>query len=123
MADLVDTIRAELEGRINELRPLVQEAASLEAALVALEGANESRPTRRRATRPQRQTAGPRGRGRTARGQTRQRLIEYVSAHPASTAGDIAKALKLNRNSVATRLAQLAKSGALSKAARGYSAP
>jgi predicted HTH transcriptional regulator len=123
MADLLDTIRAELEGRINELRPLVREAASLEAALAALEGANESRPTRRRATRRQRQTADPSRRGRSARGQTRDKVIEYVRAHPASTAGDVAKALRLNRNSIATRLAQLVKSGELSKAARGYSAP
>jgi hypothetical protein len=123
MADLLDTIRAELEGRINELRPLVREAASLQAALAALEDADGSRPTRRPATRPQRQTANPPGRGRTARGQTRQRVIEYVRAHPGSTAGDVATALRLNRNSVATRLAQLAKAGELSKAARGYTAP
>jgi CRP-like cAMP-binding protein len=123
MADLVDTIRAELEGRINELRPLVREAASLQAALAALEDANGSRPTRRRATRRQRQEAAVPGRRRTARGQTRQRVIEYVLGHPGSTAGDVGKALGLNRNSVATRLAQLVKSGELSKAARGYSAP
>jgi predicted transcriptional regulator len=122
MTDLLDTIRAELEGRINELRPRAEEAARLEAALAALEGANGSQRTRRGATRPQRQTADPPGRGRTARGQTRQRVIEYVRAHPGSTAGHVATALGLNRNSVATRLAQLAKSGELAKAARGYSA-
>jgi hypothetical protein len=33
------------------------------------------------------------------------------------------RALGLNRNSVATRLAQLAKSGELAKAERGYEAP
>jgi CRP-like cAMP-binding protein len=123
MADLVDRVRAELQGRIDELRPLVREAASLEAALAALGDAKGGRPTRRRATRPRRQTANPPGRSQTARGQTRQQVIEYVSAHPGSTAGDVAKALGLNRNSVATRLAQLAKSGELSKAARGYTAP
>jgi hypothetical protein len=123
MADLLDSVRAELAGRINELRPVVEEAASLEAALAALDGASGSPPTRRRATRSPRPTADPPGRGRTARGQTRQQVIEYVRAHPASTAGDVAKALRLNRNSVATRLAQLAKSGELSKAARGYAAP
>jgi CRP-like cAMP-binding protein len=124
MADLVDRVRAELQGRIDELRPLVREAASLEAALAALGDAKGSRPTRRRATRPRRQAAAnPPGRSQTARGQTRQQVIEYVSAHPESTAGDVAKALGLNRNSVATRLAQLAKSGELSKAARGYTAP
>jgi hypothetical protein len=46
-----------------------------------------------------------------------------VTSNPGSTAGDVARALGLNRNSVATRLAQLAKSGELAKAERGYAAP
>lgn len=62
-------------------------------------------------------------RRRRRRGQTRERLVDYVRANPGPTAGDVAAALGLNRNSVATRLAQLAKSGDLVKAARGYSAP
>ena len=32
MADLVDRIRKEIEARLSELRPIVQEAAGLEAA-------------------------------------------------------------------------------------------
>ena len=51
------------------------------------------------------------------------RVIEFVASNPGSTAGDVARALRLNRNSVATRLAQLAKAGELAKAARGYTAP
>ena len=50
-------------------------------------------------------------------------IVEHVAAHPGSTAGDVAKVLGLNRNSVATRLAQLGKRGDLVKAGRGYSAP
>ncbi len=46
-----------------------------------------------------------------------------MRANPGSTAGDVAAALGLNRDSVATRLAQLVKSGELTKATRGYSAP
>jgi hypothetical protein len=122
MADLLDTIRRDLDGRISELRPLVREAASLEAALAALQGATQDPSPSSRVSRPQRRAATTSGRG-TARGQTRQKLVDYVRAHPASTAGDVAKAIRLNRNSVATRLAQLVKSGELSKAARGYSAP
>jgi Winged helix-turn-helix DNA-binding len=137
MADLLDTIRADLDARITELRPLVQEAASLEAALVALQNPNQGPSASRGSTRARRQTAG-RGRSRSARaqrqtapagptratrGQTRQQVIDYVRGNPGSTAGDVATALGLNRNSVATRLAQLAKAGELSKAARGYAAP
>lgn len=39
-----------------------------------------------------------------------------------STAGQVAKGLNLNRGSVSTRLTQLAKSGEINKAARGYTA-
>jgi hypothetical protein len=116
VADLLDTVRTEINARLEELRPLVQEAASLEAALAALErpeGA-AARP------RPGRRTSPATSTGR--RGETRRRLIEYVRANPGSTARDVASALGLNRDSVATRLAQLAKSGDLVKATRGYSA-
>jgi DNA-binding IclR family transcriptional regulator len=46
------------------------------------------------------------------------RVIELVASNPGSTASDVARALGLNRNSVANRLAQLAESGELSKAKR-----
>jgi hypothetical protein len=107
MADLVDTIRSEIDARLHELRPIVQEAASLEAALNALAGSAGAVSGARRA-RP--------------RGSSREKLIEHVRADPGSTAGDVAKALGLKRNSVSTQLTQRAKAGAIAKAARGYSA-
>ena len=122
MADLVDTIRKEIHARLNELRPIVQEAAGLEAALNALAGsggvAAASRP-RRRARRRGAASGARRGR---PRGQSREQIIEYVRAHPGSTAGDVAKALGRKRNSVSTQLTQLARAGAIAKADRGYSA-
>jgi hypothetical protein len=48
--------------------------------------------------------------------------VDYVAENPGSTASDVAKALGLNRNSVATRLTQLGKAGDVVKAQRGYSA-
>ena len=120
MADLLDTIRRDIEARLGELRPLVQEAAHLEAALVALDGVGNAgtAPPRRRAASPHR--VAPDGRrGRVSREQ----LIEHLRAHPGSTAGDVARALGLKRTSVSTRLAQLAKAGELTKAERGYAAP
>jgi hypothetical protein len=74
MADLLDTIRSRIGARLEELRPLVEEAASLEAALAALEGSDgaaaPARP-RRRASRTR--SAGRRGR---PRGATRERLAK-----------------------------------------------
>jgi hypothetical protein len=120
MADLLDTIRNQIDARLEELRPMVEEAASLEAALVALERSDGTAapPRPRRRTSP---ATSPGQRGRR-RGETRKQLIEYVWANPGSTAADVATALSLNRHSVATRLTQLAKSGELVKATRGYSA-
>jgi hypothetical protein len=119
MADLLDSIRTQIDARISELRPIVEEAAGLEAALAALDGSTT--PTR--ATRPARATRRRQRDRPPRRGQTRELVIAHVRAHPGSTAGDVATALGLNRNSVATRLAHLAKSGELTKAARGYAAP
>ena len=50
-------------------------------------------------------------------------MIDFVASNPGSTAGDVARALGLKRNLVATRLAQLAKSGEPTKVKRGYAAP
>jgi hypothetical protein len=122
MADLLDSIRTQIDARLDELRPIVQEAASLEAALNALDGSGGEVAARRPQRRASRRRATS-GRSERARGQTREQLIAHVRAHPGSTAGDVADALGLKRTSVATRLAQLAKSGELKKAARGYATP
>jgi CRP-like cAMP-binding protein len=122
MADLLDSIRKDINARLTELRPLVQEAAQLQGALDALNGAPSAPRGNGRAAPPRVRSAARRPRGATARGQARQQIIEYVRAHPGSTAGDIAKALGLNRGSTSTRLTQLAKAGELAKAKRGYSA-
>ena len=69
-----------------------------------------------------RKHGSPRGRRRRSapRGQTKGLILKHLGENPGSTAGDIAKALDLNRNSVATRLAQMAKAGEIAKAKRGY---
>jgi CRP-like cAMP-binding protein len=118
MTDLLDTIRSDIAARLSELRPLVEEAEQLQRAADALGGNGSIIP----APRAQRTTGRRRG-GATVRGQTGQRIVEYVKANPGSTAGDVASALGLKRNSTGTRLAQLAKAGELRKAKRGYSAP
>jgi CRP-like cAMP-binding protein len=123
MADLVEDIRKQIDARLAELRPLVQEAANLAAALSALAGADgrSSGTASRRRTR--KRPTIRRARGARPRGQSREQIIEYVRAHPGSTAGDVATALGRKRNSVSTQLTELAKAGALAKADRGYVAP
>jgi hypothetical protein len=122
MTDLVDTIRHQVDARLDELRPLVEEASELQRAADALDGSlRSSQGGDKAGSRPARRVGKP-PRGR-ARGDMRSAVIEYVRANPGATAGNVAEALRLNRKSVATRLAQLTRNGDLVKAARGYSAP
>lgn len=123
MSDFLEETKREIKARIEELRPFVGEVAQLEQALAALDGTG-SAPARRgrAAARPRRTKAVKPGTSRrgAARGETKGLILDHVKAHPGSTAGDVAGALSLNRNSVATRMAQLAKAGVLAKAERGY---
>jgi cation-transporting ATPase E len=57
-----------------------------------------------------------------AEAQTLLAEVPFSSRRRWSTAGQVAKGLNLNRGSVSTRLTQLAKSGEIKKAARGYTA-
>jgi hypothetical protein len=124
MPELLDEIRSDIKTRIDELRPLVREAETLQRALDAL--AETSTPTQRNSsrlgrTRPRRESTT--ARTQRPRASVRGAIIDYMRANPGSTAGDVAKALNLNRNSLGTRLTQLAKTGELVKAERGYVAP
>jgi hypothetical protein len=111
MPDLLDSIRSDVASRLTELRPYVEEAARLQRAVDALATTNGRAEA----------ASSPRQRRRGARrGGTRARIVDYVKAHPGSTAGDVAQALGLNRQSTSTRLTQIAKTGELVKAERGY---
>ena len=121
MPELLDEIRSQINARVQELRPLVQEAENLQRALDALATTPTiTRANGRRTTRAPARIRRPRAR---SRGDVRAAVIEHVRANPGSTASDVANALNLKRTSVATRLTQLAKSGDLVKADRGYRAP
>jgi DNA-binding MarR family transcriptional regulator len=62
---------------------------------------------------------------RRASARLRQRdtnasIVEFLAHRPGSTAGDLAKGLSLERDDVATRLAQLAQAGEIYKGSHGY---
>ena len=75
---------------------------------------------KRRATA--RRASTRRATARRRQGDTKAKIVEFLSKHPQSTAGDVARGLNLNRNSVSTRLASMAKAGEIVKAPKGYSA-
>jgi predicted transcriptional regulator len=81
----------------------------------------ETTPARstRRATA--RRASTRRATARLRKVDTKASILEFLAQHPGSTAGDVAKGLNMNRGSVSTRLTQLARSGDIAKAQRGYS--
>jgi predicted transcriptional regulator len=84
-------------------------------ALPSVPSRSGRRATARRAS-ARRRTA------RSRQSDTAARIVDYLSKHPNSTAGDLAKGLNLKRNSLSTKLTQMAKAGTIKKAQRGYTA-
>lgn len=116
---VIDTLEAEcaelrerlawLEAQLREFQAHQQEAAGQVPAR-SLRRATARRASRRRAVARSRQL------------DTKASIIAFISEHPGSTAGEVAKGLDLNRASVSNRLSALAKLGEIRKAARGYTA-
>jgi predicted ArsR family transcriptional regulator len=73
----------------------------------------------RRATA--RRASDRRATARSRQSDTEASIIDLLAQHAGSTAGDLAKGLNLNPESVSTRLTQLAKNGEISKASHCYS--
>jgi DNA-binding MarR family transcriptional regulator len=118
MQQVIDVLEAErqelrerlawVDKQIGEFRDRHNGSTASHPAPRSRRRANARRASTRRAT------------ARSLHGDTKAKIVDYLSKHPGSTAGDVAKALNLKRNSTSTRLAQMAKSGELKKAARGY---
>jgi uncharacterized membrane protein len=77
------------------------------------------------AARSVRRATARRASNRRATARSRQvdpeaSIINFLAQHPGSTTGDLAKGLNLNRESVSSRLTQLARAGVIKKAPYGY---
>jgi hypothetical protein len=117
---VIDTLEAERADLQERLAWLEQQIKEFHA-----HGGNSSPASSGPRARSVRRGTARRASARRATTRTRQvdikaRIVDFLSKHPGSTAGDVAKGLDLNRGSVSTRLSQLAKSGDIKKAARGY---
>jgi len=122
--DLIDTLRKQIQERLDQL---LSEAEKLRRALAALDPRGGSTPASattsprpRPASTPRRrpQTRGPRG--RTAPGATKARVLGALTDGNPMTAGEVASATGLPTATVSTTLSRLAKSGEVLKAERGY---
>jgi hypothetical protein len=93
MADFLDEKRKEIDARLRELRPLVDEYQRLEKAAAALSGVGTSeRPARRRS-----RAGGRRGRPRGSGNRAKQAL-ELVRARPGIKISEMADAMGIQPN-------------------------
>jgi CRP-like cAMP-binding protein len=117
--DTLEAERADLQQRLTWLDQQIKEFHAHDGDAAPPTSGAPARSVRRGTAR---RASARRATARTRQVDIKPRIVEFLSKHPGSTAGDVAKGLDLNRGSVSTRLSQLAKSGEIKKAARGYAA-
>ncbi|HEX5900996.1 MAG TPA: hypothetical protein VFY32_16450 [Solirubrobacteraceae bacterium] len=129
MADFLDEKKREIDARLKELRPLVEEFHRLEAAAAALDGVpgGASRATATPARRGRRKAAaaapasGSRRRGRPRGSGTRSKqALELVRTRPGITIPEIAEAMGIQQNYLYRVLPSLQKDGLVRKEGRGW---
>ena len=128
MADFLDEKKREIEARLKELRPLVDEFQRLEAAAAALAGVGVAPGTAAPARRGRRQAApsaapstGQRRRGRPRGSGTRSKqALELVRTRPGITIPEIAEAMGIQQNYLYRVLPALQKDGLVRKEGRGW---
>ena len=116
MQQVIETLEAErqdLKDRLSWIEGQIK-------AVREHNGSSVVQPTGSRRSSSSRRRRGRGGARRNGQPATADRIVDYLGTHPNSTAGDLAEALKLKRNSVSTKLTQMAKDGKIKKAPRGY---
>ncbi len=125
MADFVDQKRGEMEDRLTELRPMVEEYDRLTKAVEALTSVGVGR----RAAKPKRAAAKPKKRrsaasGRRGRpkgsGKRSKQALRLVTTNPGVTIPEIAKKIGIKQNYLYRVLPTLEKEGLVVKKGRGW---
>jgi CRP-like cAMP-binding protein len=132
MADFLDEKRKEIQARLKELQPLVEEYRLLEAADAALSGIGSSTtlatagsapaPARRsRSTNRASRGSGGGRRGRPRGSGTRAaQALELVSSRPGITIPEMAEAMGIQQNYLYRVMPGLAEQGKVTKAGKGW---
>jgi CRP-like cAMP-binding protein len=129
-SDFLEEKKREIDARLKELRPLVDEFHQLEAASAALQGVGASSNTRAAATPARRRrrrsagTATSTGTGRRGRprgsGTRSKQALELVRTRPGITIPEIAEAIGIQQNYLYRVLPSLQKDGLVRKEGRGW---
>jgi hypothetical protein len=122
VADFLDEKRKEIQTRLKELRPLVDEYHRLEAAEQALSGVGgattAAAPTRRR-RRSAASSNGRRGRPRGS-GTRAAQALQLVTDRPGITIPELADAMGIKQNYLYRVMPSLAEEGKVTKSGRGW---
>ncbi|MDQ4048215.1 MAG: hypothetical protein M3131_02380 [Actinomycetota bacterium] len=125
MTDFLDEKRKEIDARLRELRPLVDEYQRLEQAASALSGVTGSGSSRS-TQRPSSRRRGSGGGGGRRRGRPRgsgKRALqahELVSARPGITIPELADAMKIQTNYLYRVMPALQAEGKVRKEGNGW---
>src|SRR4051794_36592985 len=133
MADFLDEKRMEIQARMKELKPLVEEYRLLEAADAALTGIHNSAnltssaapapaATRRTRTPPASsggQRTGRRGRPRGS-GTRAAQALDLVRDRPGITIPELAEAMGIQQNYLYRVMPGLAEQGKVTKSGKGW---
>ena len=134
MADFLEEKRQEIQARLKELKPMVDEYHLLEAAEVALGGISSGGSTPSVAApvaeRPARRSRGPRaskpaaGSGRRGRprgsGTRAAQALDLVKSRPGITIPELAEAMGIQQNYLYRVMPGLAEEGKVTKSGRGW---
>jgi hypothetical protein len=129
MADFLDEKRKEIQARLNELKPYVDEYQLLQAADQALGGISNgttSAPATPATPRRQRRSSGAGGsgsgrRGRPKGGGTRSaQALDLVRERPGITIPELAEAMGIQQNYLYRVMPSLAEEGKVTKSGRGW---
>jgi hypothetical protein len=127
MADFLDEKRKEIQARLKELRPLVDEFHRLEAAERALSGVPNGASAAPAAPRRTRRSSGggaTRSTGRRGRpkgsGTRAQEALKLVSDRPGITIPELADAMGIKQNYLYRVMPTLAEEGRVTKSGRGW---
>jgi len=132
MADFVDQKKGEMESRLKELRPMVEEYDRLEAAVAALSSVGAGQQGHRGAastrasTKPARRNGSSPSKGSGRRGRPKgsgvrdKQALELVTASPGVTIPEIAQEMGIKQNYLYRVLPSLEKEGLVRKKGRGW---
>ena len=131
MTDFLDEKRKEIQARLKELKPLVEEYNRLEAAERALAGVNGTparTPSAPAGGRRARSSSSGRGGGSGRRGRPKGsgtralQALELVRARPGITIPQLAEAMEIKQNYLYRVMPTLAEEGQVVKSGRGWHA-